>query len=179
MVPGARLEDTEHGRVATGEGWFVVNARETRWYHAEGRSAFCDVEGDQDFPELGINVQVLGPGEAMAMYHWEGDQEGFLVVAGEALLVVEGEERPLRQWDYFHCPPGTAHTIVGSGDGPAIVVAVGAREHQDTPGWGGYRVDETARRHGASVEQDTTDPQEAYAHVNRRQPTRYRDGWLP
>jgi hypothetical protein len=32
----------------------------------------------------------------MAMYHWEADQEHFLVLSGDALLIVEGEERPLR-----------------------------------------------------------------------------------
>ena len=179
MVPEARFEETEHGLVATGEGWYVVNARDTRWYHAEGRSAFCDVEGDQNFAQLGINVQVLHPGTAMAMYHWEADQEDFLVVSGEALLVIEGEERPLRAWDFVHCPPDTKHTIVGAGDGPCLVVAVGARAHEGRPDWGGYTVDEVARRHGASAEQETSDPTEAYAHVTKREPMRYRDGWLP
>ena len=73
---------------------------------------------------------MLGPGESMAMYHWEADQEDFLVVAGEALLIIEGEERPLRQWDFVHCPPNAAHTI-GAGDWPCVVVAVGAREHEE------------------------------------------------
>jgi uncharacterized cupin superfamily protein len=179
MVPEATLEETEHGLVPTGEGWYVLNAREARWYHAEGRSAFCDLEGDQDFVQLGINVQVLDPGEPMSMYHWEADQEDFLVVAGEALLIVEGAERPLRQWDFVHCPPNTKHTIVGAGDGPCLVVAVGAREHQNTSGWGGYTVDETALRHRAGVERETNDPREAYAALTRREHTRYRDGWLP
>jgi uncharacterized cupin superfamily protein len=179
MVPEAKLQETEHGLVAGGEGWFVVNARDGRWYDAEGRSAFCDFEGEQDFPQLGINVQVLEPGAAMAMYHWEADQEDFLVLAGEALLIVEGEERPLRAWDFFHCPAGTEHTIVGADDGPCVVVAVGTRAHQDTDGWGGYTVDDVALRHGAGVETETNDAREAYASVTRRQPTRYRDGWLP
>ena len=104
MVPEADAQKTEHGLVATGEGWFVVNARDARWYHIDGRSAFCDLEGDQEFTQLGINVQVLLPGVPMAMYHWEVDQEDFLVVSGEAVLVVEGEERPLRAWDFLHCP---------------------------------------------------------------------------
>ena len=30
------------------------------------------------------------------------------VVSGEAALVVEGEERHLRAWDFVHCPPGTS-----------------------------------------------------------------------
>jgi uncharacterized cupin superfamily protein len=179
VVPEARLEQTEHGRVATGEGWYVVNARETRWYHAEGRGAFCDPEGDQDFPQLGINVQVLHPGEAMAMYHWEADQEDFLVLSGEALLIVEGEERSLRAWDFVHCPPNTKHTIVGAGEGPCAVVAVGARAHAGGPDWGGYSVDEVALRHAAGVEKETNEAREAYAHVTRREPTRYRDDWLP
>jgi uncharacterized cupin superfamily protein len=182
VVPEAELQQTEHGLVATGEGWYVVNARDARWYYVEGRGAFCDFEGDQDFPQLGINIQVLGPREAMAMYHWEADQEDFLVVSGEALLIVEGEERPLRAWDFVHCPPNTKHTIVGAGDG-CIVVAVGAREHQEGPDWGGYTVDEVALRHEAGVEKETNVPDEAYAAVREkhgmREPTAYRDGWLP
>jgi uncharacterized cupin superfamily protein len=165
MVPEAPLERTEHGLVAQakgegegeGEGWFVVNARDSRWYHAEGRSAFCDFEGDHDWAQVGVNVQVLWPGQPMSMYHWEADQEDFIVVSGEALLIVEGAERPLGAWDFVHCPPGTKHTIVGAGDGPCIVVAVGAREHQGGPGWGGYPVDEVALRHVAGVEKETSD----------------------
>jgi uncharacterized cupin superfamily protein len=184
VVPDAELQESEHGRVATGDGWYVVNARDTRWYYADGRGAFCDLEGDQDFTQLGINVQVLAPGEAMAMYHWEANQEDFLVVSGEALLIVESQERPLRTWDFVHCPPKTTHTIVGAGSGPCIVVAVGARIHSvDKPDWGGYTVDEVALRHDAGVEKETNEPDEAYAGAwakhGKRAPTRYREGWLP
>ena len=138
----------------------------------------CDFEGDVDFPQLGININVLGPGEPMAMYHWEADQEDFLVISGEALLIVEGEERPLRAWDFVHCPPETRHTIVGAGDGPCIVLAIGARDRTRGPDWGGYTVDETARRHGVSVDRDTTSPDEAYAGWTRREDCAYREGWL-
>jgi uncharacterized cupin superfamily protein len=180
MVPEAPLEETEAGRVAKGDGWFVLNAKEARWYHAEGRPALCDLEGETSFPQLGINIVVLGPGQPMAMYHWEADQEDFLVLSGEALLIVEGEERPLKQWDFVHCPPHTNHVIVGDGDGPCVVVAVGARVLSvDNPDWGGYTVDETALRHGAGVEQETTVPEEAYANVRpQRQPTGYQADWL-
>jgi uncharacterized cupin superfamily protein len=182
VAPEAQLEQTEHGLVPKGDGWFVLNARDARWYHAEGRSAVCVFEGEDgelEFPQLGINVGVLEPGQFMAMYHWEADQEDFLVLSGEALLIVEGEERPLRAWDFVHCPPETKHTIVGAGDGPCIVVAVGARQHQDGPGWGGYTVDEVALRHGAGVEKETNEPREAYAPFQRRQHARYHAGWLP
>jgi uncharacterized cupin superfamily protein len=179
MVPEARLESTEHGLVPKGDGWFVLNAREAQWRHAQGRGAYSKLEGEPEFSQLGIHLVVLGPGEAMAMYHWEADQEDFLVLAGEALLIVEGEERPLRQWDFVHCPPGTKHVIVGAGAGPCVVLAVGARDRSTGPDWGGYTVDEAALRHGAGVEEETTDPLEAYAPVNKREPTRYREGWLP
>jgi uncharacterized cupin superfamily protein len=179
VVPEAPLEQTEHGLVPTGDGWFVLNAREARWRHAPGRGAVSDLEGEQDFPHLGVNIRVLEPGEPMSMYHWEADQEDFLVVAGEGLLLVEGEERPLRAWDFVHCPAGTNHVILGAGEGPCILVAVGARERSTGPDWGGYPVDETALRHGAGVEQETTDEKEAYARVPRRQPTRYRPDSLP
>jgi uncharacterized cupin superfamily protein len=127
---------------------------------------------------LGIHLVTLGPGEPMAMYHWEADQEDFLVLDGEALLIVEGEERPLRQWDLVHCPPGTKHVIVGAGDAHCLVVAVGARDRSTGPDWGGYTVDQAALRHGAGVEQETTDPMQAYARVPHREPSRYRVGWL-
>jgi uncharacterized cupin superfamily protein len=113
------------------------------------------------------------------MYHWEADQEDFLVLSGRALLIVEGEERPLRQWDFVHCPPQAKHTIVGAGDGPCVVLAVGARDRSTGPGWGGYTVDEAAIRHGAGVEEETTEPREAYARFGQRVPVDYDDAWLP
>jgi uncharacterized cupin superfamily protein len=115
----------------------------------------------------------------MAMYHWEADQEDFLVLSGEAILIVEGEERPLRAWDFVHCPPDTKHVIVGAGSAPCVVLAVGARDKSvDNPDWGGYTVDEVALRHGAGVEQETINAQEAYAGLTRREPTSYRPEWL-
>jgi uncharacterized cupin superfamily protein len=180
MVPEAPLERTEHGLVPAGDGWFVLNARDTVWRHVDGRTAVTDFEGPAvDFPQVGLNLNVLQPGELMAMYHWEADQEDFLVLSGEALLIVEGEERPLRQWDLAHCPAGTKHTIAGAGDGPCVIFALGARDRSVGPEWGGYTVDETAARHGASVAEDTTSADEAYAHLPNRRKQPYRDGWLP
>jgi uncharacterized cupin superfamily protein len=179
MAPEAKLEATEHGTVPRGDGWFVLNARDARWTPAEGRGAYCLFEGGQEFPQVGVHLVTLGPGEPMAMYHWEADQEDFLVVSGEALLIVEGEERSLRQWDFVHCPSGTNHVIIGAGDTSCLVVAVGARDKSTGPDWGAYTVDEAALRHGAGVEQETRKPDEAYARVPQREPSGYREGWLP
>jgi uncharacterized cupin superfamily protein len=111
----------------------------------------------------------------MSIYHWEGDQEDFLVVSGEAVLIVEGEERQLHAWDFVHCPPNTKHVIVGAGSGPCLVIAIGARAHDSL----GFPADEVAKRYGASVEEDTADGDVAYARVPGREPTAYREGWLP
>jgi uncharacterized cupin superfamily protein len=178
-VPEAPLGRTEHGLAVSGEGWFVLNAREARWRHREGRGDSLPFDGDIEFPQTGIFLYRLAPGEPIGMYHWEADQEDFLVISGEALLLIEGEERPLRQWDFVHCPPETDHIIVGAGDGPCVVLAVGAREHQDQPGWGGYPVEDIALRHGAGVDKETTDANRAYARFPDPEPTPYRDGWLP
>jgi hypothetical protein len=78
-----------------------------------------------------------------------------------------------------HTPAKVAHTIVGAGDGPCVIVAVGARVDSVGPNWGAYPVNEAALRHNAGVEQETTDAEEAYARFTRRGPTRYQDGWLP
>ena len=179
MVPETPPEQTEHGLMNTGDGWFVLNVREARWRHREGRGDQMRLAGEGDFPQLNVNLIVLGPDEPLSMYHWEADQEDFLLVSGEALLIIEGQERPLRAWDFVHCPPNAAHTIVGAGSAPCILIAVGARTHQTGAGWGGYPVDEAAIRHGAGVEEETTDPDVAYARFPEPEPTRYRDGWLP
>jgi uncharacterized cupin superfamily protein len=184
VIPEAPLRQTEAGLVPSGEGWFVVNARESRWLHREGRGDVVLFTGwtpeeDALFPQLGVNLCVLGPGEPMSMYHWEADQEDFLVLSGEALLLVEGEERRLRPWDFVHCPPRTKHTIVGAGDGPCVVLAVGARQNQEADDWGGYPVDDAAIRHGAGVEEETSDAQVAYARFPKSRPAPYRDGLLP
>ena len=184
MVPESRLERTEHGLVPRGEGWYVLNMRQAEWRHAEGRGAVClvcdDFEGlRRESDQLGVNPFVLQPGEPMAVYHGEADEENFLVVSGDAVLVVEGEERTLRAWDFVHCPPQTKHVIVGAGSGPCLVIAVGARAHDGQPGSIAFPADEVAKRHGASVEEDTTDGDVAYASLPPREPTAYRDGWLP
>jgi uncharacterized cupin superfamily protein len=178
-VPESPLEPAGHGLLPQGEGWFVLNARAAQWRHADGRSAVCDFEGEPEFSQLGINLNVLAPGQSIGMYHWEADQEDFLVLAGEALLIIEGEERPLRQWDLVHCPAGADHMIVGAGDGPCVVLAVGVRDRSTGPDWGGYTVHEAALRHGVGVQEATTDPAQAYAPFERRKPAVYRDGWLP
>src|SRR5262245_983893 len=115
MVNGATLEQTDAGLVPHGHAWFVMNAREARWIDRPGRghnvplTGWTDVEAETYFPQLGLAVAVLEPGEPIGMYHWEADQEDFLVLYGEALLIVEGQERSLRQWDFVHCPPETRH----------------------------------------------------------------------
>jgi uncharacterized cupin superfamily protein len=186
VVPEAKLEQTDAGLAPAGEGWFVLNAREARWRHREGRgdslpfTGWTDEEAEALFPQLGVALLVLGPGEPIGMYHWEADQEDFLVLSGEAVLIVEGEERSLRCWDFVHCPPGTKHMIVGAGDGPCVVLGVGAREHDGEPCNGGaYTVDEAALRRGVGVEEETSDVKRAYERFPEPRPTRYRDGWLP
>jgi uncharacterized cupin superfamily protein len=179
MVPEARLEATEQGLTPKGEGWFVLNARDTRWRPSEGRGAYCTFEGEPEFSQIGIHLVTLAPGEPMSMYHWEADQEDFLVLSGEALLIIEGEERPLREWDFVHCPAETKHTIVGAGESQSFFLAVGARDKSTGPNWGAYTVDEAALRHGAGVELETSDPEEAYKRFLPRESQPYREGWLP
>lgn len=162
-------------------GWYVRNVRDMKWWDVGPRgfvAELVDAEGEE--PQVGFNLFVLEPGNPMAMYHWEADQEGFLVLSGEALLIVEDEERPLRQWDYFHCPPNVPHTIVGAGSGPCAILALGARiDSVEEEGWGGYPYSDVAMRHDASAEEDTTDPKVAYARFPSGKPGEFREGWLP
>ena len=166
-------------------GWFVMNARDARWFHKPGRGdslplTGCDeFEAETYFPMLGMAIRVIGPGEPSTTYHWETEQEGFLVLSGEALLIVEGEERPVRQWDFIHCPPGTNHTFVGAGDEPCVLLCASSRQFQKDGPWGKYTVDEVARRHNACPDEETQDTGVAYARFPPQQPMRYREGLLP
>ena len=169
-VPETPPRQTEDGLVAAGGGWFVLNARDARWTSRPGRQSVSftgktEFESDTYFPMLGVNLAVLEPGEPNSMYHWETETEAFLVLSGEALLIVEGEERPLRQWDFAYCPPKTEHVIVGAGDGPCVVLAMSSRERQAFGPYGAYTVDAVARRYGASPDEETQDTDVAGARV--------------
>jgi uncharacterized cupin superfamily protein len=156
--------------------WFVRNLRDMVWWQRGSGGWVAEfVDGDQ---AVGVNLFVLQPGDKMAMYHWEADQEGFLVLSGEAILVIDGEERTIRQWDYVHCPPGVPHTRIGAGTGTCVILAVGAREHQSGDGWGGYPYSELAMKHDASTEEETTDPEVAYARFPDREPADFSEDWL-
>jgi uncharacterized cupin superfamily protein len=151
-------------------GWFVVNVRDARWLHNRMRS-WCRFggEGAAHFDDLGVSLFWLSPGCPMSLYHHEAGQEDFLVLTGDCRLVIEGEERPLHVWDFVHCPPRTAHTIVAGGEHPALVLAVGARKEK---GSARYPVDPIAIAHGAGVPDDTTPAQQVYASFGEPVPGR-------
>ena len=131
--------------------WFVVNARDAQWLDNEKFGAFTRFEpAGEQFEQLGINLSVLQPGQPMCFYHGEANQEGFLVLSGSLVLLIEGEERQLGPWDYVHSPPWTEHVIVASGDSPSIVLAVGARQDEGVV----YPVSELALRYGAGAAEE-------------------------
>src|SRR4029077_1422804 len=132
-------------------------------------------EGESRFPKLGFNIGVLEPGQPACMYHGEDDEEDFLVLAGECVLLIEGQERPLKAWDFVHCPAWTEHVFVGAGSAPCTILAVGTRIGADVR----YPVSELARHHRAGVARETRDPGEAYAEARPDEPVAYREGWLP
>jgi len=174
-VPEASVDRTPEGVVPTSAGWFVVNAREARWFEGDF-GWFTRFEGPESkFDALGVNIGVLAPGQAACMYHGEDEQEDFLVLAGQCLLLIEGEERRLGAWDFVHCPAWTEHVFVGAGEGPCAILAIGSR----TGGGVVYPVSEIAQRHGAGVSEETHEPEQAYAGYVEDVPVRYREGWLP
>jgi len=162
--------------VPAGEGWFVLSARDAVWIRSEERGQDAVLEGRQEWRELGFRIQVLMPGQRNGMYHRERGQEDFLVVSGECVLVIEGEERRLKAWDFIHCPSWTEHIFVGAGEGPCVIVMTGGRA-------GGfevvYPVNEVAMRYDASVFEETTDPEQAYARFGPEEYSAYGEGWLP
>ena len=160
-VEEAHTEDTPYGRYVTSDGWFIHNLEDALAVRLAQGGALYPLEPRQaPFRDLGVNVRVLWPGDTNELYHYEDAQEGFLVLEGSCLLIVEEQERTLRRLDYFHCPPGTRHVIVGAGDGACVVLMIGARRAQESLG---YPVSDVAAKYGASVSKETSDPDEAYA----------------
>ena len=157
----ARLEDVGSGLAPKTDGWFVVNVRNAAWLTHDVFGASCMFEGpDAEFAELGIRICTLRPGQPNGLYHGEDTQEDFLVLAGECLLLVDGEERRLCAWDFVHCANGTEHIFVGAGDGPCVIIMAGTRK-PGRPIF--YPVTELALRHRAGVDAETSSPREAYA----------------
>lgn len=176
----APLEDSGSGLTPASDGWFVVNVRDAQWLTSENgekqpSGAECSFESrSAEFPQFGIRLHVLEPGESNGLYHSENQQEAFVVLSGECRLLVEGEERLLRPWDFFHSPAGTEHIFVGAGDGPSVILMVGARAEPWTVL---YPVSELAARYGASAQEETSDPDQAYAEFepSRRERPSYWD----
>jgi quercetin dioxygenase-like cupin family protein len=171
-IDEAKLEDVGSGLAPVSAGWFVVNTADAAWVRNDAFGGRCvfestprvlaerpDVE-PQFFTQTGFTLAVLEPGKPSGMYHSESDQEDFLVLAGTCLLIIEEEERELRAWDFVHCPPGTRHTFVGTGDAPCVIFMTGARSENGTIV---YPESETARAHAAGVETETPSPPVAYA----------------
>ena len=164
MTEEARMEETPSGLRPAGDGWFVVNVRDTAWVVHDAFGSGCVFENRDagGFPDLGINISVVQPGQPLCLYHEESAQEDFLILAGEALLLVNGEERPLQTWDFVHSPPGTKHIFLGAGDGPCVILMTGSR----TADWRvHYPVSELAARYGAGAEAETSDPGQAYTQA--------------
>jgi len=170
MVEQAQLEEVGSGLAPASDGWFVVNAAETAWVRNDvfgGRGYFesnprvlaerPDLEPHM-FPDIGYTLAVLEPRKPSGMYHAESRQEDFLVLSGECLLVIEEEERQLRAWDFVHCPAGTNHIFVGTGDAPCVIFMIGARGEGKTIR---YPRSDTALARGAGVETETSSPAEA------------------
>ena len=164
----ARLDDSGSGLAPAVEGWFVVNVRDAEWWVTKTFGSGCGFESrDVPFRELGFNLSVLEPGEPNCLYHSESQQEAFLVLSGECRLLVAGEERLLHPWDFFHCPAGTEHVFVGAGDGPCVILMTGVRPEKEEEEELLYPVSELAARYGASAEETTPDPKQAYARFER------------
>jgi uncharacterized cupin superfamily protein len=155
----AEIERTPEGQVPAGDGWFILNLGEMAWEAADGFGVWCDFNGPE---QVGVHLHVLGPGESNGYYHAEAAQEGFLVLSGECLAIVEGEERRMRRWDYLRSPPGTAHITVGAGQEGCAILMFGSPDPSRKVEW---IADEVAARHGVSVARTTSVDTEVYGEL--------------
>jgi uncharacterized cupin superfamily protein len=143
---------------------FIINIADAPAQSHARRATIIRLEPDgRPWPDTGVNVQVMQPGQPNCKYHSEPAQEDFLVLHGECIAIVNSEELPMRQWDVLHCPAGVEHVFVGAGDGPCAVLMIGSRKRDEAH----YPVNDVAAKYDASVATATDDPQEAYAEWRR------------
>ena len=185
MVPEAELEDAGAGLVPRTVGWFVVDVRKARWSDKPEQGWSLPLTGKNEyeaetfFPMLGMALRVARAGEVTTTYHWETEQEDFLVLSCEFIAIIEGEERRLHRWDFVHCPPGTKHAFVGVGDEPCVLLCASSRQFQKDGPWGYYCYDDTAESHNAASPEDTQDGEIAYARFPEPREVHYPEGLLP
>jgi len=158
----AEVQRTPEGKVPAGDGWFVLNLAEMAWETVPGFGVWLDFGAPDTDPRIGAHIHVLQPGESNGYYHAEAAEEGFLVLSGECIAVIENEERRMRRWDYFHSPAGTEHITVGAGDEPCVILMFGSPDPRRQVEW---IANETAAKYGASVAQTTGRDTEAYGEL--------------
>jgi uncharacterized cupin superfamily protein len=138
------------------------------------RATLIDFEPeDAPWPDTGVNVMVMQPGQPNCRYHSEPVQEDFLVLHGECLVIVDDEERPLRQWDLVHCPADVPHVFVGAGAGPSAILCIGSRRLDRAH----YPVSAVAAKYDASAKKPTDEPAEAYADWRQKPWTPVDNPW--
>ena len=152
-VPEAGLEQTEFGLVPSGEGWFVVNAREARW-RIDDLGAFTASRARRASSRSGSTSSCSRRASRWRCTTTRTTRRTSLC-------------SPARRWRSSRarsgrCGSGTcciarsapATSCSARARGPCVLLAIGSRSGGED--WGAYPVDETALRHGASVEQETT-----------------------
>jgi len=151
-------KENREGKPAT-PSWFVLHAAEAPWIRSRRFGRICNFEGDARFPQVGVNLHVIDPGQPACLYHREDAQEDFFVLSGECWVLIEEREIPLRAGHFVHCPPGTNHVFVGAGKEPCSILMIGYRPHEVSLR---YPVSPLAAKYGASAASETPDPREAY-----------------
>ena len=160
-IAEAKMSETENGLVPEGPGWYVLNAKDAAWKKNEKFGEACTFEGSERFKQYGVNIHVIHPGQPNCHYHGEDDQEDFLVLKGTCKLIIEGQEKILKEWDFVHCPKWTKHVFIGAGSEPCAILMMGGRTGNGVI----YPIDDLAEKYGACPAQETDSPQESYKGV--------------
>lgn len=166
MIEKAPMKKTEKGFTPAGDGWFVIHASEAPWFRSSAFGAVCSLQGETQFPQIGVNIRVIDPGQPACLYHREAAQEDFLVLSGECRVLIEEQEVLLKAGHFVHCPAGTNHVFVGAGEGPCAILMIGYRPPKPELC---YPVSPLAAKYGASVDEETPDPRVAYGKFAGRE----------
>ena len=170
-IKEAKIKRTDQGVIPEGPGWYVINAKDSVWSTNAKFGRSTGFEGSERFEQYGVNIHVLNPGQPNCHYHGEDDQEDFLVLEGECKLLIEGEERELKAWDFVHCPKWARHVFVGAGEKPCAILMMGGRTGHGVI----YPCPPLVQKYDACPSKETDSPKESYASCPDS--VKERSGW--
>ena len=108
-------------------GFATAELTATRAHGGEGELLAARVVERASGALAFVDVVVVPPGTTVGRHTHADDEELYIILAGSAEVVVDGEARTVGKGDIVHNRPGGTHELANSGPGEVRMVVVDVR----------------------------------------------------